>query len=220
MNREEIPLIRSKNLKNPRRPSPGNVYTDKFPIYDIAPVPHWDITRYRFRIFGEVEEEREFSLAELKQFPKVRLIADFHCVTGWSKRELEWGGFLSRVLWEKIRPKNTARFLLVHCLEGYSTNLSLEDFLSEDVLFAYELNGKELPLEHGYPLRLIVPHLYAWKSAKYVCALEFLSEEIPGYWEERGYHMRGDPWKEERTWKEGMTPSLIRWLTRKKRGNR
>ncbi len=221
MSEEEIPIIQSPNLHTSLlRPPPNNVYTEKFPVYDIAPVEKVDIQQYRFRVFGEVETEKEFTLEELRKFPRVRLIADFHCVTRWSKKELEWTGFPTLTLWNKICPKDSAKFLLVHCLEGYTTNLSIEDFLGEDVIFAYELQGKELTLQHGYPLRLLVPRLYAWKSAKYVCGIQLLAEEIPGYWEERGYHMRGDPWKEERTWREGMSPSLIRWLTRKKRENR
>ncbi len=126
--------------------------------------------------------------------------ADFHCVTRWSVPDLRWEGVLARTIIELCRPKEEVRWVLAYGREGYSTNVPYGYFAQEDTILAHKLNGKPLPPENGWPLRLVVPSLYAWKSAKYLVRLEFTREKRQGYWEERGYHDVGDPWKEERRW--------------------
>lgn len=130
--------------------------------------------------------------------PKTIVTADFHCVTTWSRLDNVWEGIAFNEVIKKINPFSEAKFAMLHCSDGYTTNLALDQLINDDVLFAYKHDGKSLDHDHGYPLRLVVPKRYAWKSAKWVCGLEFLAEDQPGFWEERGYHMDGDPWKEER----------------------
>jgi DMSO/TMAO reductase YedYZ molybdopterin-dependent catalytic subunit len=128
----------------------------------------------------------------------VEVLADFHCVTRWSKENMLWEGVSTENIYQLVIPNPEAKFLMIHSMEGYTTNVPLEYFLREDSLFAYNLNGKPIEPEHGFPLRLVIPQLYAWKSAKYVNGVEFMLENKPGFWEVRGYHIKGDPWKEER----------------------
>ena len=175
---------------------PGQMVTVRFPVLHVGPVPPFDPQTWNFRAFGLVEEEVTLSYQEFMDLPKVKVVADFHCVTRWSRLDNEWEGVSFRELMRRIRPQ--AKYVLVHCHGGYTTNLPLEALLDEDVLLAYRHDGKDLSPEHGWPLRLVVPKRYAWKSAKWVRGLEFMEEDRPGYWEERGYHNRGDPWKEER----------------------
>ncbi len=125
-------------------------------------------------------------------------MSDFHCVTTWSKYDVRWGGVPFAAIVAQVRPTAAARFLIQVCADGYTTNLPLSELQGDDVLLAYELDGAPLPLEHGGPMRLIVPHLYAWKSAKFLTTLRFQAEDTPGFWEVRGYHDIGNPWSEER----------------------
>jgi len=188
----------------PRIP-PGQVVTSKFPVLHVGPIPPFDPQRWDFRVFGLVEEEVVFSYQEFMSLPKVEVVADFHCVTRWSRLVNLWEGVSSQEVMKHIRPRPEARYVMVHSDGGYSTNLPLlpqgsckESLLDDDVLFAYGHDGRDLTPEHGWPLRLVVPKRYAWKSAKWVRALEFMEHDRPGYWEQRGYHNDGDPWKEER----------------------
>lgn len=183
---------------------PRQVITMKFPVYDIAPRPIFNKETWRFRIFGEIEEERSLSWEELLALPKLEVLADFHCVTRWSKENMLWEGISTKTIYQLVKPKPESHFLMIHCMEGYTTNVPLEYFLKDDSLFAYNLNGKPIEPEHGFPLRLVIPQLYAWKSAKYVNGVEFILENNPGFWELRGYHINGDPWKEERFSEEGL----------------
>ncbi|MFN3947006.1 MAG: sulfite oxidase-like oxidoreductase [Aquificaceae bacterium] len=193
-------IVSSINLREERLP-PGQRWISSPIVYDITDhIPQWDIREYRFKIFGLVEEPLEFTYEEFLKLPSVELVADFHCVTRWSVKEISWEGVQTSYLLQLARPKANAKYVMVHCLEGYTTNLPLEYLYEEDTLLAYKMYNKPLPLRHGYPLRLVVPKLYAWKSAKYVWGIELLQEDKPGYWEQRGYNMRGDPWKEERYW--------------------
>ncbi len=130
--------------------------------------------------------------------PCVEVAADFHCVTGWSKRALSWEGVPTRHVVDLVRPKPSVIQVMAHCMEGYTTNVPLEYLQLEDTLLASRMNGKPLTPEHGAPLRLLVPQLYAWKSAKYLNGLEFQNEWEAGFWEKRGYHLIGDPWEEQR----------------------
>jgi DMSO/TMAO reductase YedYZ molybdopterin-dependent catalytic subunit len=191
--------IRRDALPQDRIP-PGQFVTSKFPVLTYGPTPRIDPARWRFRLFGLVEGERLLTWEEFQALPRTTVTADFHCVTQWSRLNNVWEGVRARTLVEMARPRREARFVLVHCYGGYTTNLLLEDLLADTTLFADRLDGQPLSPEHGGPLRLVVPHLYGWKSAKWVNGLEFMDREVPGFWEQRGYHMRGDPWKEERFW--------------------
>ena len=197
---EKKKIVSPINLKEDRLP-PGQHWINYPLVYDIVDrLPRIDIEKYRFRVWGEVENPIELTYEEVKSLPSVELVADFHCVTRWSVKEIPWEGVPTREIIERVKPKDSARFVMVHCLEGYTANMPLEYFAKEDSILAYKMYGEEIPQEHGYPLRLVVPQLYAWKSAKYVWGIEFLKEDRPGYWEERGYHMLGEPWKEQRYW--------------------
>ncbi|NPB08301.1 MAG: sulfite oxidase-like oxidoreductase [Aquificae bacterium] len=187
--------------KDKNRLPPGQKWIKAPVVYDVVSnLPDWDMEKYRFRVWGEVEEPLELTYEEILSLPSVELVADFHCVTGWSVKEIHWEGVQTREILKRVKPKNTAAYVLVHCLEGYTTSLPLEYLWEEDSLLAYKMYGKPIPRRHGYPLRLVVPKLYAWKSAKYVWGIEILDRLVPGYWEVRGYHAVGDPWKEERYW--------------------
>ncbi len=197
---ERKSLISDINLKEDRLP-PGQRWISAPIVYDIVnEIPQWDIEQYRFKVFGLVENPLEFSYEEILKMPSVELVADFHCVTRWSVKEIRWEGVQTLHILSLAKPKPQAKYVMVHCLEGYTTNLPLEYLYEEDSILAYKMYGKPIPLRHGYPLRLVVPKLYAWKSAKYVWGIELMEEDMPGFWEQRGYNMRGDPWKEERYW--------------------
>jgi DMSO/TMAO reductase YedYZ molybdopterin-dependent catalytic subunit len=132
------------------------------------------------------------------RFPITAVPADFRCVTSWSKFDNLWEGVRFIDLLPHLKVQPTAQYVMAHCAYGYTTNIPLADLQRDNVLFAWRHNGADLTPEHGYPLRLVVPHLYAWKSAKWLRGIEFMAEDAPGYWEQRGYHMYGDPWREQR----------------------
>jgi DMSO/TMAO reductase YedYZ molybdopterin-dependent catalytic subunit len=205
-----VKRVVSKTVAREDRLPPRQVLTKKFPVYEIAPRPVFSKQTWQFKIFGEVEEEKALSWDEFLALPKVEVLADFHCVTRWSKENMLWEGVNTETIYKHVNPNLEAQFLMIHSVEGYTTNVPLEFFLKEDSLFAYSLNGKPLEPEHGFPLRLIIPQLYAWKSAKYVNGVEFMLENKPGFWEVRGYHIKGDPWKEERFAEEDVKVYEIR----------
>lgn len=180
---------------------PGQVYVDTFPVYDITPHrPVFDPATWRFRVWGAVECPVEWTWDDLLRLPTVEVVADFHCVTRWSKKALVWEGIPVRALLERVRPRSDVVQVMAHGMEGYTTNVPLTYLDQEDSLLAFRLNGAPLTPEHGAPLRLVVPQLYAWKSAKYLWGLEFQTDWTPGFWERRGYHLVGDPWAEQRYW--------------------
>ena len=180
------------------RVPPGQVVTEKWPVLHRGPVPSFDPTRWNFRIFGLVEAPVRLTYEQLMALPKTTIRCDIHCVTRWSKIDNVFEGVPFREVLELAQPRPEARFVIVHAEHGYTTNLSLADLDRDDVMFAYRHNGENLPPEHGWPLRLVVPHRYFWKSAKWVRGIELVSTDRPGFWEQYGYHMRGDPWNEER----------------------
>jgi DMSO/TMAO reductase YedYZ molybdopterin-dependent catalytic subunit len=183
--------------RRPRIP-PGQHIVDHLPILHHGPIPSFDPARWDLRLSGLVEEEKVFTYEELTALPRVRIVADVHCVTRWSKLDTVWEGVALRELLTHIRLRPQAAYVLVRCDYDFTTNLALEDVMADNVLLAYRYEGAPLVPEHGYPLRLVVPHLYFWKSAKWVRGLQFMAQDRPGFWEQRGYHNRGDPWKEER----------------------
>ena len=180
------------------RVPPGQRVVSGWPIMTYGATPRIDLEKWRFRVWGEVEEEVTFTWEEFMALPKATITVDIHCVTQWSKMDTTWEGVPFREVMKHIRPKPGASHVMVHCHGGYTTNLPLEDLMDESVLLAYKHDGQDLTPEHGWPLRLVVPKLYFWKSAKWVRGLRFMDRNRPGFWEMYGYHERGDPWKEER----------------------
>jgi len=177
---------------------PGQYLTGKFPVLTHGSPPRIDLETWRFRAFGLVESETQWTHEAFRALPQVEIKTDFHCVTRWSQLDNLWMGVHIREIVERIRIKPEARYVMVHSYGGYTTNLPLDDLLDDDVLLAHSRNGQPLSPDHGGPLRLVVPKLYAWKSAKWASGLEFMSEDKPGFWESYGYHSHGDPWQEER----------------------
>jgi DMSO/TMAO reductase YedYZ molybdopterin-dependent catalytic subunit len=187
-----------KVLKEGRLP-PGQSLTQKFPVLHYGPTPHYaDLSAWNLRVFGLVEEEKTFSFEDVLAMPRTQLTADIHCVTRWSKFDTVWEGVLVRDLLTYVKPKPEAQYVVAHCEHGYTTNLSLEVMLDDDVLLAYHYDGKPLEPDHGYPLRTLVPKKYFWKSAKWLRGLEFRADDKPGFWEQAGYHNEADPWLEQR----------------------
>ena len=181
-----------------RRTPPGQVLTTKWPVLTYGRTPRFDPARWSFRCWGLVEEEVRFTWGEFQALPRVEVHCDIHCVTRWSRLDNRFGGVSIRELMKRVRPLPEARAVLVHAEAGYTTNLTLEELVDDDVLLAVSHDGQELTPDHGGPVRLVVPKLYFWKSAKWLRGFEFLDFNAPGFWEVNGYHMQGDPWREER----------------------
>jgi DMSO/TMAO reductase YedYZ molybdopterin-dependent catalytic subunit len=177
---------------------PGQSLTLKWPVLHYGSVPKFDPKAWDFRIYGLVETPLRLTWAEFNALPKVHTTSDFHCVTRWSRFDNQWEGVAFRELLRRVKLKPGAAYVLVHAEQGFTANLPLADLDRDEVLLATHHDGEPLTADHGYPLRLIVPHLYSWKSVKWVRALEFLDHDAPGFWEQNGYHMHGDPWKEQR----------------------
>ena len=150
------------------------------------------------RIDGLVEAPTTLDFSAFMALPQVEMLSDIHCVTQWSRFDNTWNGVATRDVLARVRPRPEARFVIQTSYDGYTTNLPLADFAGEDVLLAHRWEGEAIAREHGGPVRLVLPKLYFWKSAKWLTKLTFVAEDQPGFWEVRGYHMRGDPWKEER----------------------
>ena len=183
------------------RVPPGQFLTTKFPVLTYGPEPKVDINAWTIRVFGLVENEVTLDWQQFAALPWQTLDADFHCVTQWSALDQTWEGVALSDLLEQAGVFPEARFVMAHCFGDYSTNVPLEIALDEGFL-AHKQAGQPLGKSHGWPLRLIVPSLYGWKSAKWVNGIELMAEDSPGFWEQRGYHNNGDPWKEERFWPE------------------
>jgi DMSO/TMAO reductase YedYZ molybdopterin-dependent catalytic subunit len=189
---------RGPAVEDPARVPPGQTVTEKWPVLHYGSVPRGDLGRWRFKISGLVEEPVELTYDEFMALPKTTITRDIHCVTTWSRFDTTFEGVPFREVLKLVKPKPQATHAMVHAEYGFTTNLPLEDLDRDDVLFAHKADGKDLTPDHGWPLRLVVPHLYFWKSAKWVRGLELMAADKPGFWETHGYHMRGDPWKEER----------------------
>ena len=192
-----------------RRIPPGQRLVKTWPVLHFGTVPKVDLATWDLRVFGLVEEALRLSYDELKALGPVEVVADMHCVTGWSTLDNRWLGVPFRVLAERARPRPEARWVIAHCEQGYTTDLSLEAMMDEDVLLAWGHDGQDLTPEHGWPLRLVVPKRYGWKSAKWLRGLELADRNRRGFWEERGYHVHADPWREERyAYQEGPGAEL------------
>ena len=180
------------------RVPPGQYVTKKWPVLSVGDTPEVDVAGFELRLFGRVEAEHAFDWRALQSLPRREVTADFHCVTRFSTLDNAWSGFATRDVLGAVALSTDATHAMIHCYGGYTTNLPLADLLSEHALFADRHGGEPLAPDHGGPLRLVVPHLYAWKSAKWVSGVELLNADERGFWEENGYHTYGDPWVEQR----------------------
>jgi DMSO/TMAO reductase YedYZ molybdopterin-dependent catalytic subunit len=178
---------------------PGQSLTLKWPVKHVGPVPLFRPRTWDFRVFGLVEEQLRLSWEELSKLPQSEVLADMHCVVHWSRFDNHWGGLLATELMKRVKLRPDARHVMVHGENNHTANLPISDFLRPTTIFALRHNGELLTAEHGYPLRLVVPNLYAYKSVKWVRGIEFLDHESPGLWEFNGYHIYGDPFKEQRS---------------------
>lgn len=180
------------------RVPPGQYVTQKWPVLHYGSVPSVDLATWDFRVWGEVEETFTFSWEEFRQMPRKSIHRDIHCVTRWSRLDMDFEGVPIQHILERARPKPSARFVVEHAEQGYTTNLPLDILDDDDVLLADVANGEPLSPEHGYPLRLVVPKRYFWKSAKWIRGLQFRADDQLGFWERYGYHNEADPWQEQR----------------------
>ncbi len=187
-----------EEMKRSGRLPPGQSLTTKFPVLTYGPVPKFDPATWDLRFFGEIENEQRFTWDEFQKLPTVTVTCDIHCVTRWSKFDTTWEGVPFRHIAELVGVKDSVQHVIAHCDYGYTTNVPLEDMMRDNVLLAYKYAGEMLEPDHGAPVRTLVPHLYFWKSAKFLRALEFSSVDKPGFWEKAGYHNYGDPFREER----------------------
>ena len=189
--------LAAKGIDAARLPK-GQYLTDRFPVLHVGDVPtyadgEWDLT-----INGLVDQPFTITLDELKAMPAATLTFDIHCVTKWSKFDTTWTGVRVRDLFERAGVQRRAKFVMEHAEYGYTTNLPLADIMTDEAIVAYAFEGEEIEPIHGGPVRIVVPHLYFWKSAKWVRSLELRSDDQAGFWERNGYHMYGDPFKEQR----------------------
>ena len=180
------------------RVPPGQSLTTKWPVLTYGRTPRSDPARWSFRCFGLVEQEVTWTWAQFLELPRVTLTSDVHCVTRWSRLDNRWEGVHIREIMRRVPVRPEARHVLIHADPDYTTNLPLSDLVDDDVLLALKHDGRDLEPDHGGPLRLVVPKLYFWKSAKWLRGFEFLDVNPPGFWEQNGYHMHADPWQEER----------------------
>jgi DMSO/TMAO reductase YedYZ molybdopterin-dependent catalytic subunit len=187
---------RRPDVVDAARVPPGQYVTRDFPVLSAGPTPHTPLAEWDFSIRGLVDRPRSWTWEELLALPSETITADIHCVTKWSKLDTEWRGVANDTLLDGV--ETSAEYVLAYCDGDYTTNLPLEDLTGGRAWIAYEYAGEPLNPQHGGPARLLVPHLYFWKSAKWVRGLELRAENEPGFWEYYGYHDYGDPWKEQR----------------------
>jgi DMSO/TMAO reductase YedYZ molybdopterin-dependent catalytic subunit len=201
----EPEVIISPDTRRENRIPQGQTRTKKWPVLDAHGTPEVDLATWSFAVDGLVENPLQWSLDEFMQLPPVKVYADFHCVTRWSRLDNIWSGVSAREVARLAGVKPAAKFVVAFGSDfGWTTNIPIEYFLNEDSLFAWSHDGQPIPPEHGGPVRLIVPQLYAWKSAKWIKGVRFLESDEPGFWENGGYHMRGNPW-------EGQDGERFRW---------
>jgi DMSO/TMAO reductase YedYZ molybdopterin-dependent catalytic subunit len=194
--REPADTIESP-VREPRLP-PGQIRTDKWPVLHYGAVPKVALATWDFRLFGLVERPQRWTWEEFQKLPRVRVTSDIHCVTRWSRYDNRWEGVSVGALLDLAGLKPEARHAIAHAEQGFTANLPLTELNANDVLLADRHDGQPLTPEHGWPLRLVVPHRYFWKSAKWIRALEISAGDRPGFWEQNGYHNEADPWREER----------------------
>lgn len=185
---------------DPSRVPSGQYLTEKFPVLTVGRNPRFDLADWELRVDGEVESPLTLSWEALKGLPQAEVTVDIHCVTRWSKLDTVWRGVRVRDLLERVAPTDRGTHLMAHCDGGYTTNLTLDTVMADEVLVAHTYAGKPLEPDHGAPLRLLVPKRYFWKSAKFLRRLEVMSGDRMGFWELNGYHNDADPWQEQRHW--------------------
>ncbi len=200
-----MPLFRSKAEQkllerglDPARLPPGQYLTEKWPVLHAGTVSRVDLASWDFRVWGEVETPIVLTWDQLRELPSIEVTIDIHCVTRWSRFDARFRGVHWRELAGLVRPKSSARFVLAHAEQGYTANVPLEAIEDENALLAYQADGAPLTPDHGWPLRLVVPSRYFWKSAKWLRGLELRANDQPGFWERYGYHNDADYWREER----------------------
>lgn len=176
----------------------GQKQVNNFPVLDLGIRPNVNTSNWTLRVFGLVETELVLNWLDFRKLPQIRSVSDFHCVTRWTQLDMDWEGVAATELLKMAAPLQLAKFVTLHSYDGYTTNLPLEALLDEDVIIAHSVLGHSLTAEHGGPVRLVVPKRYAWKSAKWLKAIELHAEDRPGFWEVRGYHNEADPWLEQR----------------------
>ena len=182
------------------RTPPGQVLTQKWPVLHYGSVPKVNPRDplWRLRVFGLVDEPYELTYDEIRALPATDVVCDMHCVTHWSRLDNTFTGVPTRTLIDRAKPKPDARFVMCHSEAGFTVNVPLAEFVADDCLLAYQWQGEDITPDHGWPLRGLVPRLYLWKSAKWIRGIELRATDAPGFWEQNGYHMHGDPWREER----------------------
>ncbi|MCH1771122.1 MULTISPECIES: sulfite oxidase-like oxidoreductase [Metallosphaera] len=185
-------------MENQKQMPPGQRPIKRFIYYAALGVPEVNVEEYRFKVTGMVERELSFTYQELLNMMDMEYKRDFHCVTGWSVLDVSWKGINLKRLVERASPKPEAKWVIFYSLDGYTATVPLEDVMNEDSILVLIMNGRPLTKEEGFPARPFFPHLYGWKSAKWVTSMELVPEYVDGYWEERGYHERGNVWDEER----------------------
>jgi DMSO/TMAO reductase YedYZ molybdopterin-dependent catalytic subunit len=191
--------IKIDTARGQERVPPGQYLVgDRWPILTYGPTPQVDLSQWDFTVDGLVENPLRFSWEEWNELPTVEVEADMHCVTSWSKLDNVWRGVQAKYLLEMAKPRAEAEFFSAFCDGGYTTNVPVAELYEDDAVFATHHNGEFLEPGHGYPMRLVIPRLYAWKSAKWIRGIELLAEDRPGFWENNGYHNYGDPWQEQR----------------------
>jgi DMSO/TMAO reductase YedYZ molybdopterin-dependent catalytic subunit len=183
---------------DPERVPPGQYVTPDFPVLSIGPTPHTPLEDWDFQITGDLDEPRRWSWEEFRALPSEDVTRDIHCVTKWSKLDTRWQGVSLDILLDGVQ--TSAKHVVQFCDDGYTTNVPLEDVSNGKAWIVFGWDGVPLPPEHGGPARMLVPHLYLWKSAKWVRGLALRTADSPGFWERNGYHNYGDPWKEQRYW--------------------
>jgi DMSO/TMAO reductase YedYZ molybdopterin-dependent catalytic subunit len=185
-------------MRDAGRLPPGQSLTLKWPVLHVGSVPRLDPARWDFQIKGLVEEPVRLTWGGFMRLPMTEIMADMHCVTRWSRFDVRWEGVPFAEVAKLVKLKPEAKHAMILADQGYTSNIPLADLMRPTTIFALKHNGEPLPADHGYPLRLVVPQLYAWKSVKWVRGLEFIADEKPGFWEGSGYHIYGDPFKEQR----------------------
>jgi DMSO/TMAO reductase YedYZ molybdopterin-dependent catalytic subunit len=195
-------LLSGEKVKAPAKPGkrlpPGQHLTRDWPVLDLGVQPNLRPEDWTIGASGLIENPIRWDWKTYLAQPQTEIISDIHCVTAWSRHDNRWRGVSAKHFLSVVRPKAAARFIVFHSYDGYTTNVPLAEFAVDDALLAHSWEGKPIPREHGGPVRVVIPRLYFWKSAKWVKHVTFLDRDAPGFWEVRGYHNVGDPWKEER----------------------
>jgi DMSO/TMAO reductase YedYZ molybdopterin-dependent catalytic subunit len=190
---------RKHSIDRSERTPPGQYITESFPVLSAGPTPRASLATWTFALEdAQGRELHRWTWDELRSLPATEINVDIHCVTSWSKLGTRWKGTSFETLLRAAGLEPPAPYVMAFCDGGYTTNLSVPDLRADDSLIAYEYGGEPLESEHGGPVRLVIPHLYFWKSAKWVRGLRFMQTDRPGFWESHGYHLRGDPWEEQR----------------------